>query len=396
MTEQIYHRIDNRKQTKGVKGMRKFETKLPKLGFGLMRLPQKGDRLDLSRLCHMVDAYMEGGMNYFDTAYMYCGGKSESAAKTALVDRYPRESFYLTDKLPQWMMHSIDDRDRIFNDQLARTGAGYFDIYLLHSVEDGSNYEGYVKYDCFNWAMQKKAEGKIRHFGFSYHGSPELLDEILSKHPEVEIVQIQLNYADWNSPLVQSGKLYDVLRKHEKPILVMEPVKGGMLASVAPEIEQMMKNARPDASAASWALRFAASLPGVVTVLSGMSTEEQMSDNLKTFANFECLTEEEQEIIQQARNALTRNPTIQCTACRYCCDGCPRNISIPDIFRAVNTLRLYGEDARPHMFYRGLTEKSGRASDCISCGQCEGVCPQHLPIIDLLKEASEKLDISQV
>lgn len=364
----------------------------PKLGFGLMRLPQKGDEIDIQRLCDMVDAYMESGMNYFDTAYMYCGGKSESAIREALVKRYPRDSFYLTDKLPQWMMSGIDDRDKIFNDQLERTGVEYFDLYLLHSVEDGSNYEGYVKYDCFNWAMKKKAEGKIRHFGFSYHGTPELLDKILTEHPEVEIVQIQLNYADWNNPLVQSGALYEVLQKHNKPILIMEPVKGGTLAAAEPEIEQMMKRALPDSSIASWALRFAASLPGVVTVLSGMSTEEQMADNLKTFTHFQTLTQEEQEIIRQAQAALTKNPTIQCTSCRYCCDGCPQGISIPDIFRAVNTLRLYGEDGRPHMFYQNLTEKSGKAGDCISCGQCESVCPQHLPIIDLLKEASEKLD----
>lgn len=364
----------------------------PKLGFGLMRLPQNGEEIDMPELCRMVDAYMESGMNYFDTAYMYCGGKSESAIGEALVKRYPRESYFLTDKLPQWMMSGIEDRDKIFNDQLARTGAEYFDLYLLHSVEDGSNYEGYVKYDCFNWAMQKKAEGKIKHFGFSYHGTPELLDEILSAHPEVEIVQIQLNYADWNNPLVQSGGLYEVLRKHNKPILVMEPVKGGSLASAAPHIEKLMKDTCPESSVASWALRFVASLPGVKTVLSGMSTEEQMRDNLKTFTNFRALNETEQDVIRKAQEELTKNPTIQCTACRYCCDGCPQSISIPDVFRAVNTLRLYGEDGRPHMFYHNLIEKSGRAGDCIACGQCESVCPQHLPIIDLLKEASEKLD----
>ena len=366
--------------------------KFSKLGFGLMRLPEKDREIDIPQLCNMVDAYMESGMNYFDTAYMYCEGRSESAIKKALVERYPRESFYLTDKLPQWMMSGINDRDRILNDQLERTGAGYFDLYLLHSVEDGSNYEGYVKYDCFNWAMQKKAEGKIKHFGFSYHGSPELLNEILTKHPEVEIVQVQLNYADWNNPVVRSGGLYEVLRKHNKPILIMEPVKGGMLASAAPEIEQLMKEVCPEASVASWALRFVASLPGVVTVLSGMSTEAQMKDNLKTFTGFHPLTEREQDVIKQAQAALAKNPTIQCTSCRYCCDGCPQGISIPDVFRAVNTLRLYGEDERPYMFYRGLTKKSGKAGDCIGCGQCESVCPQHLPIIKLLQEASERLD----
>lgn len=212
--------------------------KMPKLGFGLMRLPEKDGEIDVQQVCNMVDTYMEKGFNYFDTAYMYCNGKSECVVKEALVQRYPRESFYLTNKLPQWMMNGIEDRDKIFSDQLKKTGVDYFDLYLLHSVEDGANYEGYIKYDCFNWAMKKKEEGKIKHFGFSYHGTPELLDQILAEHPEVEIVQIQLNYADWENPLVQSGKLYEVLRKYKKPILVMEPVKGGSLAELIPTIEQ--------------------------------------------------------------------------------------------------------------------------------------------------------------
>jgi hypothetical protein len=368
------------------------QEKMPKLGFGLMRLPHRDGEIDLEQMCEMVDRYLKAGLNYFDTAYMYCNGKSEAAAKKALVERYPRDSYYLTSKLPQWMMDGIDDRDRILEDQLERTGAGYFDFYLLHSVEDGANYDGYVKYDCFNWAMQKKAEGKIRHFGFSYHGTPELLDEILTKHPEVEIVQIQLNYLDWDNPLIQSGKLYEVLRKHQKPILVMEPVKGGALAEVAPEIAQKMKDVRPDASIASWALRFAASLPGVVTVLSGMSTTEQMEDNLRTFTSFEPMTDQEHEVLREVVHMMEQMPSVPCTSCRYCTDGCPQNIAIPDVFRALNALRLYGESDRPHTFYGHLTEKHGRAGDCLACGQCESVCPQHLPIISLLEEASQKLD----
>ena len=267
-----------------------------------MRLPEKDGELDLEQICKMVDAYLASGMNYFDTAYMYCGGKSESIVKKALVERHPRESFTLTTKLPQWMMdEGIEGRDRIFNDQLARTGAGYFDYYQLHSVEDGANYEGYVKYDCFSWAKKKKEEGLIKHFGFSFHGTPELLDKILSEHPEVEIVQIQMNYADWDNPLIQSGRLYEVLRKYNMPFLVMEPVKGGSLASAGKEIEAEMKRVHPDASIASWALRFAASLPGVATVLSGMSNEEQMEDNIKTFRNFVPLNEEEKAVIAKAQ-----------------------------------------------------------------------------------------------
>ena len=233
-----------------------------------------------------------------------------------------------------------------------------------------------MKYDCFNWAKKKKEEGLIKHFGFSFHGTPELLDKILSEHPEVEIVQIQMNYADWDNPLIQSGRLYEVLRKYNMPFLVME-----------------MKRVHLDASIASWALRFAASLPGVATVLSGMSNEEQMEDNIKTFRNFVPLNEEEKAVIAKAQEALKKSPAVPCTACRYCCDGCPMGIAIPDVFKALNTIRLYGEEDRAKNYYKKLLETSGKAEDCVQCGQCESVCPQHLPIIDLLKEASEKLDV---
>lgn len=368
-------------------------TKMPKLGFGMMRLPEQDGIIDISQVCDMVDSYMQSGMNYFDTAYMYHNGKSESVVKEALVDRYPRDSYFLTTKLPQWMMKGKEDRDKIFNDQLERTGAGYFDIYLLHSVEDGEKYDGYVEYDCFNWAMEKKAEGKIRHFGFSYHGTPELLDEILAAHPEVEIVQIQLNYADWDNPLIQSGKLYEVLRKYNMPILVMEPVKGGSLAQMDSGLEELFKQQRPEATIASWALRFAGSLPGVVTILSGMSNQEQMQDNLNTFTNFEPLSDKEQETIREVVRKMASMPNIPCTGCRYCVDGCPQNILIPDVFKALSSLRMSGETWRSQSFYQKLVEQgSGKAGTCVACGQCEGVCPQHLPITELMKEAAGKLD----
>ncbi|MBP3721098.1 MAG: aldo/keto reductase [Clostridia bacterium] len=366
--------------------------KMPKLGFGLMRLPQKDGKIDHEQVCKMVDAYLDAGLNYFDTAYVYHGGLSEVEAREAIVRRHPRESFYLATKLPAWSMHSKADRDRIFEEQLERTGAGYFDYYLLHSIEDGSNYETYEKLDCFRWGLQKKAEGKIRHLGFSFHGTPELLKKLLNDHPEVEFVQIQLNYADWTNPKVQSGRLYTILRERNLPIIVMEPVKGGTLASLTPEQEAVYQRIRPEASAASWALRFVGSLPGVMTILSGMSNEAQMMDNLNTFRHFEPLNEEEQAAVQQVASIMLNTPLIGCTACRYCTDGCPMSIGIPDIFRVVNSLRMYPGDTRPLESYQNLISHGGKAGDCIHCGQCEGVCPQHLPIIELLRKASADLD----
>lgn len=365
---------------------------MPKLGFGLMRLPEREGKIDMEEVCRMVDIYMGAGFNYFDTAYVYHGGLSEVAAGDAIVKRYPRESFYLATKLPAWCIRSEEDIDKIFNEQLERAGVTFFDYYLLHSIEDGGNYDTYEKYDCFNWALKKKEEGRIKHFGFSYHGSPELLEEVLDKHPETEFVQIQLNYADWNNPVVRSGKLYEILHRRHVPIIIMEPVKGGTLASMAPELEAKYKAMRPNASAASWAFRFAASLPGVMTVLSGMSHEDQVKDNIGTFTDFEPLNEEEKVVVDEVTKIMLDIPQIGCTACKYCCDGCPMKISIPDVFRAVNTIRLYNEEFRPKNFYKGLVERSGRASACIGCGQCESVCPQHLPIIRLMKEASEMLD----
>lgn len=241
--------------------------------------------------------------------------------------------------------------------------------------------------------MEKKEQGKIRHFGFSYHGTPELLEQVLDRHPEVEFVQIQLNYADWNNQVVQSGRLYEILHRRGIPMIVMEPVKGGMLANLQPELEELLKAVRPETSAASWALRFVGSLDGVMTILSGMSSEEQMEDNLNTFRHFEPLSEQEQQVIQTVVKKMQDKPLIQCTSCRYCCDGCPMSIHIPDIFRALNTARLYPGDNRPKMFYKNLVGAgSGRAGDCIGCGQCESVCPQHLPVIELLKEAADTLE----
>ena len=363
-----------------------------KLGFGLMRLPEKNGEIDYDHVCRMIDRYMDAGFNYFDTAYVYHSGKSESAVKECLVKRYPRERFHLATKLPVWCMKSNDDRDRIFHEQLERTGAEYFDFYLLHSLEDGNNYNSYEEFDCFNWGIRKKQEGKIKHFGFSYHGTPALLEVILDKHPEIEFVQIQLNYADWKNPIVHSGKLYEILTRRNIPMIIMEPVKGGTLAALMPELEAKLKAERPDASIASWALRFAGSLDGIITILSGMSNDAQMLDNLNTFTNFEPLSDREKKLIEEVNEVMFNSSLIGCTACRYCCDGCPSQINIPEIFRVLNTIRLYGEEWRSSNVYQGLTKNSGKAKDCIACGQCEGVCPQHLSIIELLKEASGHLD----
>ncbi len=367
-------------------------SKMSKLGFGLMRLPEKDGVIDIERVKTMVDRYMASGMNYFDTAYIYHGGHSETAAREALVKRHPRESFMLATKLPAWEIKQESDIERIFNEQRERAGVDYFDFYLLHSIEDGANYDTYEKYDCFSWGLKKKEAGLIKHFGFSFHGSPELLEQVLDKHTEMEFVQIQLNYLDRTNPVVRSQKLYDILHERKIPMIIMEPVRGGMLANMAPDIEAKFKAKRPDSSVASWALRYVASLEGVMTVLSGMSTEEQMEDNIKTFTNFEAITDEEMQIINEVTEEMLRIPQIGCTGCRYCTDGCPSRISIPDVFRTINTLRRYPDDWRAKNFYSGLISRAGKASDCVACGQCESVCPQHLPIIDLLKEASGILD----
>ena len=367
-------------------------SKMPRLGFGLMRLPEKDGAIDLARVNDMVDRYMKSGMNYFDTAYVYHGGKSEVAARECLVKRYPRGSFMLATKLPAWEIKKEADIERIFKEQLERAGVDYFDFYLLHSIEDGSNYEVYEKYDCFSWGLKAKEQGRIRHLGFSFHGTPELLEKVLDKHPEMEFVQIQLNYLDRTNPVVHSQKLYDILHARNIPIIVMEPVRGGMLANMAPEIEAKFKARQPDKSVASWALRYVASLPGVMTTLSGMSTEEQMDDNIRTFTDFEPLAADEMRIIDEVTDEILRIPQIGCTACKYCTDGCPMHISIPDVFRTINTLRRYPDDWRAKNFYSGVVSRGGRAADCVGCGQCEGVCPQHLPIIKLLKEAAGILD----
>ncbi len=369
---------------------------MKKLGFGLMRLPQTDPNrlaaVDVEQVKKMVDLYMAKGFTYFDTALMYNGSASERVAKEALVDRYPGDSFSLATKLHAGFFRSAEDRARVFDGQLKKTGAGYFDYYLLHGVESAM-YPKYEQYDCFRWLLEKKAEGLVKHAGFSFHGTPELLDEILTKYPEMEFVQLQINYLDWESPWVQSRGCYEMARKHNKPVIVMEPVKGGTLAQVPEAAEKLFKDHDPGMSAASWAIRFAASLPGVMVVLSGMSNVAQMEDNLSFMDDFTPLTEEEKKLCFQAADIINGQTAIPCTGCNYCTGGCPAHIAIPQYFS------LYNEDMRERLEEKGwtvnftnysiLNSSFGKASDCIGCGQCEGVCPQHLPIMDDLKKVAE-------
>ncbi|MBR4445409.1 MAG: aldo/keto reductase [Solobacterium sp.] len=366
-----------------------------KFGFGLMRLPRldpdQPAAVDVEQVKQMVDLFMSKGFTYFDTAWMYNGFASECVAKEALVERYPRDSFTLATKLHNGFFNTLEERDDVFFKQLEKTGAGYFDYYLLHGIEKGS-IEKYEKFDCFSWLLEKKAQGLVRHAGFSYHSTPELLDEILTKHPEMEFVQLQINYLDWESKWIQSRACYEVCVKHHKPVIVMEPVKGGTLADLPEEAEKLLKAKEPAMSIPSWAIRFAASLDNVMCVLSGMSSLEQMQDNLSYMEDFKPLDEEEKKLCFEAAKIINSQIAIPCTACSYCTEGCPMHICIPQYFS------IYNEDMREHLDQKGwtinftnyerLSETFGKASDCIGCGQCEGVCPQHLTIIDYLKDVA--------
>lgn len=367
-----------------------FGKETGKLGFGLMRLPRKVFGTDIEETKKMVDLFMDAGFTYFDTAFVYPG--SEAAIKKALVERYPRESYTLTTKLNAFMMAPNEKAAKgQFYTSLERTGAGYFDYYLLHALME-NNYKKYDQYHLWDYVKELKEKGLIKHYGFSYHAGPELLDKLLTEHPDVDFIQLQINYADWENPSVTSRANYEVARKHGKSIVVMEPVKGGKLADPPSEVKKLFKAYHPDMSYASWAIRFVASLDGIITVLSGMSNVQQMEDNLSYMRNFQPLNEEEQKIIQEAQRILGRSSTIPCTACRYCTEGCPMQIAIPDIFSAVNKQLGNGQMSEAKEKYAEATLSGGKASDCIQCGKCEGACPQHLPIIDNLKMAAEMLE----
>ena len=363
-----------------------------KLGFGLMRLPHKGPGIDIEQTSKMVDMFLEAGGTYFDTAHVYPG--SEAAAKKALVERHARESFTLATKLNASML-AVSATEKMakkqFETSLERTGAGYFDYYLLHAL-DGNNYKRYEKFGIWDFAKEKKAQGLIKHMGFSFHGRPELLDKLLTEHPEAEFVQLQINYADWENIMVLARGNYEVARKYGKPIIVMEPVKGGKLADPPEEVKKLFKSYAPDRSYASWAIRFVASLDGILTVLSGMSTIGQMKDNLSYMGKFEPFNEEEWAIISKAMKIMGEVNDIPCTACNYCTEGCLQQIAIPDIFKAANLQLGSGRLAEAKAAYAAAAPEGRRASDCIGCGQCESVCPQGIPVIKELKRVAEMFE----
>lgn len=362
-----------------------------KLGFGCMRLPilnDNSDRIDEEAFCKMIDAYIEQGFNYFDTAYPYHNQKSEGAVKRCLVERYPREKFLLADKMPVWFVKENADFKKYFDIQLERCGVEYFDFYLLHAMNKNRVVDVEAK-GGFEFLQQMKQEGKIRHIGFSFHDTADVLDEILTRHPEVEFVQLQINYYDWESEKVQSRKCYEVAVKHGKSIIVMEPIKGGALASLSEKPASILRQINPNASFASFAIRFAASLKNVVVVLSGMSDFTQMQDNISYMKEFQPLTEEEQQAIQKVVDELIKIPTIACTTCRYCVDGCPKKILIPNLFSVYNMLIQFGDTSFLRARYQNSISEHGRADECIRCGKCEKQCPQHLPIRELLVQVSD-------
>ncbi len=361
---------------------------MSKLGFGCMRLPMvdgPDSEVDLAEFARMVDCYLGAGFRYFDTAHVYLGGKSETALRDALVRRYPRDSFCLTDKLSGSCFNSEAEIFELFETQLAAVGVDYFDCYLMHS-QTAEVYAKFQRLHAYEAAAKLKAEGRIRHVGISFHDKPDMLAQILTEHPEIEVVQIQLNYLDFDNPSIESGAVYEVCRRFGKPVFVMEPVKGGGLANLPDEAAKIFA-ALGSSSAASYALRYCAGFEGVEMVLSGMSDVTQMKDNLRAMQPFQPLSVPELDAIERVREVLKRQNTVACTACRYCVAGCPKQIPIPDLFSCLNTKRIY-HDWNSDYYYNVHTNGRGRASDCVGCRRCARICPQHLPIPELMNEVA--------
>ncbi len=358
-------------------------------GFGMMRLPMAGENVDIPQTCAMVDAFLDAGFNYFDTAHGYIGGKSELAVKACLTSRYPRDRYILTDKLSPNFFEKESDIRPYFESMLEACGVDYFDFFLLHSLNNG-NYPHYTGNRAFEIAAELKAEGKVRHVGISFHDTAEVLEKILSEQPSVEVVQLQFNYLDYEDERVQSRLCYEVCVKYGKPVIVMEPVRGGSLVNL-PEAGKAVLDGLGEYSPAGYAIRYAASFDNIFMVLSGMSNMEQMEDNIHSMKDFTPFTEAEYKAVGKVAEIIRAIPTIPCTSCKYCVDGdrCPMNIRIPSLFGAENKARRFNtEDARGH--YNWVTAKGGKPADCIECGQCEEICPQQLPIRQLLKEIGER------
>ena len=359
-------------------------------GFGCMRLPMNGDRVDIAETTRMVDEFLAQGFNYFDTAHGYIGGKSELALKECLTSRYPREAYSLTDKLTDSYFKTETDIRPFFESQLEACGVDYFDFYLMHS-QNADNFKKFKACRAYETAFALKAEGRIRHVGLSFHDRAEVLDQILTEYPQIEVVQIQFNYLDYDDIAVQSRKCYEVCRKHGKPVLVMEPVKGGSLVNLPEEAKKVLDDLH-GGSPASYAIRFAAGFPGMMMVLSGMSDLEQMKDNLSYMRDFKPLNETELAAVNKVKEIFHKMNMIPCTACRYCVEGCPKQISIPDLFAIMNIKQLHHDWNADYYYEEVHTAPGRRASDCLKCGKCEKICPQHLPIRKLLEEIAKEFD----
>ena len=361
-----------------------------KLGFGCMRLPMKGGAVDTTEFSAMVDAFLAAGFNYFDTAHGYVGGKSETSLKTCLTSRYPRESYILTDKLSTHHFTKQEEIRPLFESQLAACGVDYFDFYLMHA-QDKTIYAKYKKLNAYETAYEFKKEGKVKHFGISFHDKAEVLEQILTEHPEIEVVQIQFNYVDYDDTSVESRKCYEICRKFNKPVIVMEPVKGGSLVTLPKKAQQLLDELH-GGSNASYAIRFAAGFEGVMVVLSGMGDMQMMNDNISYMKEFSPLSKAESEAIDKVREIFRAQNLIPCTACKYCTERCPQNISIPDLFACLNAKKTFNNWNTEYYYNNIHTVGHGKASDCIKCGKCETICPQHLKIRKLLVDVAKEFE----
>lgn len=360
------------------------------LGFGCMRLPMDGDKIDIEQFKKMVDVFMANGFNYFDTAHIYHDGESEKAIREAVSSRYPRESFILTDKLTTNCFNKQEDIRPLFKQQLKDSGVDYFDFYLMHS-QDAAIYEKFRRCNAYETALEMQKEGKFKHFGISFHDKAEVLEQILKDYPQIEAVQIQFNYLDYGDPAVDSKRVYEVCEKYGKAVIVMEPVKGGNLVNLPEKAQGILDSLNSGMSNASYAIRFAASFPNMFMVLSGMSDLAQINDNMSYMKDFKPLDEKEMQAVNDVRKAFSEINLIPCTACHYCTSGCPMNISIPELFSCYNH-KVNFHDWNQGYYYAQITRDGGKPSECIECGQCEGICPQHLEIIRLLKDVSGEFE----